>query len=369
MFVCAGRLQERTKKLKEQLASNRKEELTQLAEEQKTMTGKLAAAEAKLSTAFTDILYMKMEHEQESKAAAAVQDVNWKENGTYSHDMERTVWSLLCSGVPQKRVVDVLKATASTLPVTFRWLPSQYLIDKMSDSLAVFALDHACESLMTASKNEDVLSMLFDGTNKGLKLQKDLMSLAVHSQTYGDICLGVQMSRGKGAKDDEEVVRQMFSTASEASIDWAAGDANIIDTLTFESYVGDAAGPQVAAMARLNKALSEGKGLLVTCTCHHLEHVSEAIAFAADVIIEEQLGNKMEKDEEGVLQQTHCPDTLPEGANNGFKASVFAMHETYVPTNNQTTPSFIPPSAVALTGSQQKGVFLRHFRPAFRLPP
>ena len=99
-----------------------------------------------------------MEHEDEIAATAKEKEVNWKQNGTCSHDVERTGWLLLCSGVPQKRIVEVLKATASTLPIEFKWLASQRLVDKMSDSFAAFALDHACKSLTAAKGKEDVLS-------------------------------------------------------------------------------------------------------------------------------------------------------------------------------------------------------------------
>ena len=132
------------------------------------------------------------------------------------------------------------------------------------------------------------------------------MSLAVQTQAHGNVSLGVAVCVGKTGEADEEVVRYMFRTVTECGVDYTEGASSIIDELDFSAFVGDSAGPQLKAMVRLNAALSDGKAVLVTCCCHHLQHVSESVSRACDALIKERLGNKVQQ---GLSNSGPCKKT------------------------------------------------------------
>ena len=179
---------------KKQLAEAREDINTAYSTELSELETKLAEKTVQLQAAQDDAVAAK-DADQEAHAAALVQatsasTVNWK-NGhrDYSHDMERCVWSLMCSGVPQTRVLDVLKSCGATLPFKFDWLPSQGLVNKMADELCVFALAHAGELLLSANESGDVLSMMFDGTNKVPNPLRCPALAARHGMAFDDVAL------------------------------------------------------------------------------------------------------------------------------------------------------------------------------------
>jgi len=98
-------------------------------------------------------------------AAASATTVNWKKDDRDKHStaMEKCVWGLLLTGVPQTRVPDVLKTMNATTPLNVEWMPSTCLCGKMADSLSAFAHAHAAELLITASEAGDIITMMFDG--------------------------------------------------------------------------------------------------------------------------------------------------------------------------------------------------------------
>ena len=231
------------------------------------------------------------------------------------------------------RVIEVLQGLSGTLPVRFEWLPSQTLVNRCADELAVFAIAHAGELLMAANEAGDVLLMLFDGTAKGRKFQTDLMALAVTTQTHGDVSLGFAACTGKTGAADEDAVRFVFHQATAMGLDYEEGAMEIVEKTSFSAFVGDAAAPQVKAMQRLNEALCGGTAVITTCTSHHLQHCSEAIGRAADVMMKERLGNSLQEKstavDDSAARWMFTEAELPEGANNLFDACVHAMHKCF----------------------------------------